>query len=113
MTNTEKTIAEQALETAEAKAIKKTASKAVEKQTTKYKGGMYRSDKFMRIIKTLSYEHQKDASGQIQKTYGTWSRENNVIVFQKNTEIRLSDEDVALPTIQRLIDSKSIYRVGD
>lgn len=79
----------------------------------KYIPGTYRSDKFMRVIKALTYENQKDANGVVQKTYGTWAKESNMIVFQKNQERRLTAEDLELPAIQRLIDSKTIFRVGD
>ena len=79
----------------------------------KYKPGMYRSDRFMRIIKELTLTHQKDDSGKVKKTYGTWAKESNMIVFKKGVERYLNAEDLKLMAIQRLIDSKVIYRVGD
>lgn len=105
----EKTIAEEALKASEEKEEKK----AAETSGSKYKPGVYRSEKFLRIIKALTYQHKKDANGQVQRTYGTWATKDNVIVFQKGVEKRLSAEDVELQAIQRLIDSKVIYRVGD
>lgn len=80
---------------------------------SKYKAGLYRSDKFLRIIKELTYTHQRDELGRVQKTYGTWSNEKNMIIFSKGVERRLSEDEIALPSIQRLIDQKTIYRVGD
>lgn len=78
-----------------------------------YKPGNYRSDRFLRIIKELSHKHAKDANGNIQKTYGTWATDSNMIVFSKGVERRLTEDELKLPSIQRLIDSKVIYRVGD
>ena len=91
-----------------------TAVKAEKKVApAKYKEGLYRSDKFLRIIKELTYTHQKDELGRVQKTYGTWANDRNMIVFSKGVERRLGSEELALPAIQRLIDQKTIYRVGD
>lgn len=119
MENTEnKTIADVALEnneSAQPKVQPKAAEeKAVEKKVPnkKYLAGMYRSDKFMRIIKELTYTHTKDENGKVQKTHGTWAKPQNMIIFQKGVETRLTEADVELPAIQRLIDSKAIYRMG-
>lgn len=90
-----------------------TAAPKSEPTTSKYKPGVYRADKFMRIIKQLSHTHQRDENGKVQKTYGTWATEKNMIIFQKGVEKRLTAEDLALSAVQRLIDSKVIYRVGD
>lgn len=78
----------------------------------KYMPGMYRSDKFMRIIKELTYQHAKDENGKIRKTHGTWSNPKNMIVFQKGVETKLTEEDLKLPVIRSLIDRKTIYRLG-
>lgn len=80
---------------------------------SKYKPGMYRSDKFMRVIKELTHTHSRDDSGKIQKTYGTWANDKNMVIFQKGVERPLTEEDLKLPSIQRLIDSKAIFRVGE
>lgn len=109
-----KSIAEQALENIDV--VELTDIVKVDEKptpTSKYKPGVYRADKFMRIIKEITAENKVDANGQVQKTYGTWVRDDNMIIFQKGVEKRLTKEDLALPTIQRLIDSKVIYRVGD
>lgn len=108
MADTEKTIADVALE--ESKVGKTERGKTT---ASGYKPGVYRSDKFLRIIKKLSYSHSKDASGQVQKTYGTWAKDDNMIVFSKGVEKRLTEADLELESIRRLIDSKTIYRVGD
>lgn len=79
----------------------------------KYKPGVYRADKFLRIIKELTYQNKVGADGIVQKTYGTWAKEENMIIFQKGVEKRLTADDLKLVAIQRLIDSKTIYRVGD
>lgn len=80
---------------------------------SKYKPGMYRAEKFMRVIKELSHTHQRDENGKVQKTYGTWANDKNMIIFQKGVERQLTAEDLKLPAIQRLIDSKTIFRVGE
>lgn len=119
MAENTKTIGEEALEKANSKEAPKTETKTEEvkaetkKAEPKFKGGLYRSDKFLRIIKRISYEHQKDDAGKIQKTYGTWAKADNFIIFSKGVEKRLTDEEVALPAVQRLIESKAIFRVGD
>lgn len=111
MAKNDKPIAEQALEATGTSAATEGAAKPA--TNSKYQPGVYRADKFMRIIKAITMQHKTDASGQVQKTYGTWTKDDNMIIFQKGVEKRLSAEDVALPTIQRLIDSKAIYKVGD
>lgn len=80
---------------------------------SKYKPGMYRSDKFMRVIKELTHTHSRDENGKVQKTYGTWANDKNMIIFQKGVERPLNEEDLKLPAVQRLIDSKTIFRVGE
>lgn len=82
-------------------------------KSLKYKPGMYRSDKFMRVIKELTHTHSRDENGKVQKTYGTWANDKNMIVFQKGVERPLTEEDLKLPAVQRLIDSKTIFRVGE
>lgn len=77
-----------------------------------YLPGMYRCDKFMRIIKELSYTHTKDDTGKIRKTHGTWSKAKNMIIFQKGVETRLTEDDLRLPAVRSLIDRKVIYRMG-
>lgn len=93
--------------------IKQEADTKKVSTTRKYLPGVYRSEKFMRIIKALTFTHQKDDNGKIQKTYGTWANDKNMIIFPKGKDVRLSKEDVALTAIQRLIDSKVIFRVGE
>lgn len=110
MTNSEQTTADKALNATKAKQEPVAKEEAPKK---KYLPGVYRSDKYMRIIKKLSYEIVKDAAGQVQKTYGTWAVPDNFIIFQKDVEKRLTAEDLKLPAIQNLIDSRVIYRVGD
>lgn len=112
MTNSEQTIADKALAATETKA-KAVEKKAEVKSVSKHKAGVYRSDKYMRIIKALTVQHHKDSTGQITKTYGTWAKDDNFITFNKGVEKRLTQEEVDLPAIQNLIDSKVIYRVGD
>lgn len=80
--------------------------------TSKYLPGMYRSDKYMRIIKALTYTHRKDDAGKVHKTYGTWAKDDNMIIFKKGVETPLTAEDLELPAVQRLVDSKTIYRLG-
>lgn len=92
--------------------VKKSTAE-VEEPKKKYIPGMYRSDKFLRVIKELTFQNKKDAAGNVVKTYGTWANDKNVIIFNKNGERRLTEEDLQLTSIQRLIDSKTIYRVGD
>lgn len=82
-------------------------------KSLRYKPGMYRSDKFMRVIKELTHTHSRDENGKVQKTYGTWANDKNMIVFQKGVERSLTEEDLKLPAVQRLIDSKTIFRVGE
>ena len=103
----ESTIANEALASIDASATKSTSKKST------YKAGLYRSDKFLRVIKSLSYEHRKDANGTVQKTYGTWAKDDNMIIFQKGVPRELTESDLQLPTIRRLIDSKAIFKVGD
>lgn len=110
MTNSEQTTADKALKATKAEPV---AKQEVATPKKKYLPGVYRSDKYMRIIKKLSYEIVKDAAGQVQKTYGTWAVPDNFIIFQKDVEKRLTAEDLKLPAIQNLIDSRVIYRVGD
>ena len=80
--------------------------------TAKYVPGNYRSDKYFRLIKALTYEHTRDANGNIQKTTGTWAKPSNVIIFQKGVETKLTADDLALPAVRSLIDRKVIYRIG-
>lgn len=80
---------------------------------SRYKPGNYRSEKFMRIIKELTHTHQRDDACKVQKTYGTWANDKNMIIFQKGVERPLTAEDLKLPAIQSLIDRKVIFRVGD
>lgn len=112
----EKTAADRALfgiGAAQAPIKNATVDKPVEAVVnTRYLPGIYRSDKYMRIIKQLTYEHRKDSEGKVQKTYGTWARDDNMIIFRKGIETPLTESDVQLPAIQRLIDSKVIYRLG-
>ena len=71
MTNSEQTIADKALAATETKA-KAVEKKAEVKSVSKHKAGVYRSDKYMRIIKALTVQHHKDSSGQIcYKRVGT------------------------------------------
>lgn len=138
MSNTEKTIADIALEggeTAEVikeevapvveeavKEVKKEVVKPVKqvekeiikpvKPVSKYVPGSYRAEKFLRIIKELTYKNVKNADGKIQKTHGTWATASNMIEFKKGIETILTAEDLELPAIQRLIDTKVIFRVG-
>ena len=74
--------------------------------------GSYRADKYLRIIKKLSYKNTVDSKGNIQKTYGTWATAGNMIEFKKGQETYLSEEDLTLQAIQRLIDTKVILRIG-
>ena len=91
---------------------KKEGVAPVASTSKRYLPGMYRSDRYMRIIKELTHVHRKDDNGKVQKTYGTWVRDDNMIVFKKGVETRLTAEDLTLPAVQRLIDSKIIYRLG-
>ena len=111
MSNTE-TIADTALKGTTDKVDKNKEEKKADKPAKKYIPGMYRADKFMRIIKELSFTHVKDANGTIQKTHGTWAKDKNMIIFKKGVETELTADDLKLPAIQRLIDSKIIYRMG-
>lgn len=127
MSNTEKTIADIALEGGEtAEVIKEEVAPVVEevvkevkkevvkpvKPVSKYVPGSYRAEKFLRIIKELTYKNVKNADGKIQKTHGTWATASNMIEFKKGIETILTAEDLELPAIQRLIDTKVIFRVG-
>ena len=82
------------------------------KKVSRYVPGYYRADKYLRIIKKLSYKNIVDSKGNIQKTYGTWATAGNMIEFKKGQETYLSEEDLTLPAIQRLIDTKVILRIG-
>lgn len=82
------------------------------KKVSKYVSGYYRADKYLRIIKKLSYKNTVDSKGNIQKTYGTWATAGNMIEFKKGQETYLSEEDLTLQAIQRLIDTKVILRIG-
>lgn len=82
------------------------------KKVSKYVPGYYRADKYLRIIKKLSYKNTVDSKGNIQKTYGTWATAGNMIEFKKGQETYLSEEDLTLQAIQRLIDTKVILRIG-
>lgn len=93
-------------------AVKNKEATAEKSVSLKYQAGVYRSDKFLRVIKELTYTHAKDDAGHIQKTYGTWANDKNMIIFSKGAERRLTEEELKLPVIQRLIDTKVIYRVG-
>lgn len=78
----------------------------------RYLEGFYRSDRFMRIIKELTFEHAKDENGKVRKTHGTWSKASNMIIFQKGVETQLTDADLTLPAVRSLIDRKIIFKVG-
>ena len=133
MSNTEKTIADKALNESEVKVeqdiptvdlvvnevveetveeVKEVAPKVEPKKVSKYVPGYYRADKYLRIIKKLSYKNTVDSKGNIQKTYGTWATAGNMIEFKKGQETYLSEEDLTLQAIQRLIDTKVILRIG-
>lgn len=103
----EKNIADMALEN-----TGKTEDK-VKEPVKKYLPGEYRADKFMRIIKELTTVNKKDAAGNVVKTYATWTKPENMIIFNKGINKRLTEDDLKLESIRRLIDSKTIYRVGD
>ena len=89
-----------------------TEPKVEPKKVSKYVPGYYRADKYLRIIKKLSYKNTVDSKGNIQKTYGTWATAGNMIEFKKGQETYLSEEDLTLQAIQRLIDTKVILRIG-
>ena len=78
----------------------------------KYMPGFYQSDRDIQVFKTLSNESRVDATGKVEKTYGTWSTDSdNVIKFIKGKRVELSVQDVNCYGIRNLIDAGILVRV--
>lgn len=70
----------------------------------------YTSDRNFQIIRKLTAKDVKGDSKKVERNIPTWTTEENFIVFKKGKPTSLSEEDLQLPTIKKLISSGIIKR---
>lgn len=78
----------------------------MEKEIKEY----YTSDKNFQVIRRLTAQNVKGDNKKIEKTYPTWTNENNFITFAKGQKTGLTAEDLELPQIKNLIKTGVIRR---
>lgn len=75
--------------------------------------GKYVCKKKMQVIKELSTITAKNPqTGSVERVYGTWATTpDNLIVFEPEKPVVLSQQQVEMPHIRNLIENGTLTRV--
>ena len=71
----------------------------MEKEITKN----YTSDKNFQVIKAITTQNVRGDNKKIEKSYPTWTDSSNFIEFKKGQKTALTQKDLELPAIKKLI----------
>ena len=74
--------------------------------------GYYVSKIKLNVVKTLSVNLAKDGTAKrVERVYGSWATDpNNMISFEPDVKVYLTEQDVALPNIRTLIETGQLTR---
>ena len=70
----------------------------------------YTSDKNFQVVRRLTAQNVKGDNKKIEKTYPTWTDSANFINFKKGEKVGLTDTDLELPAIKKLISLNVIRK---